>query len=101
MLQSTLNHLLDITKTARKLWFQNQDISCLFIKYDMNALKVVYGFISCDWDWHFLSKKMHSRQVLSLQGLFDILDVVRHTLRENSDCLLKLPCIICIQSQVP
>src|SRR5947207_11702555 len=43
---------------------------------------------------------MHSHEILSFHGLFDILNVVWYTLRENSDGLTKLPGFICIKAQV-
>ena len=60
----------------------------------------MHCFVGCKRDGDCLAERAHSHEIVGLQGLFDVLDVVRDALREDSDSFFKVPGLIGIQTEM-
>src|SRR5436305_9583611 len=75
-------------------------MSRLAIKDQLSTLQAVQCFVNCDWDGFCLAKGTHACKVVRFQGLLNVLYIIWDTLREESDCLFKVPRLVGIQAEM-
>src|SRR5436190_368594 len=89
-----------LSSVTPKPGFQNTDSGRRLIKNEPGARQVLQGFVNCNWDGHGSTQGMHACEVMSLQGLLDILYIVWDTLREDCNGFLEVPRLVCIQAEM-